>query len=69
MPRQPHPFTFMCNRCSWTKTTIPLSDALVIGRDWFAQCPKCGNESLKHVPASQREILKARLEQFFRLHS
>ncbi|PNF99741.1 hypothetical protein CXK98_17575 [Stutzerimonas kunmingensis] len=66
MPVQPHPFTFVCTRCSWKKTTIPRSDALVVGRDWFAQCPRCGNESVSYGRASQREVFRARLEQFSR---
>ncbi|WAD28718.1 hypothetical protein OS670_13235 [Pseudomonadaceae bacterium T75] len=69
MPVQPHPFTFVCPRCSWKETTFPQSDALVVGRDWFAHCPRCGNESIDHGPASQREIFMARLEQFSRILS
>lgn len=67
MPIPPRPFTFIYPSCSWQKTTIPLSDALAIGRDWFSQCPKCGHEPLENRRASQTEVLKARMEQFFRL--
>lgn len=63
MPVPAHPFTFICSRCSWRKTTIPLSDALLLGRDWFAQCPQCKSELQGRV-ATKTEILKARLEQF-----
>ncbi|MDI6529256.1 hypothetical protein QMA71_27290 [Pseudomonas otitidis] len=64
MPIPPQPLTFSCSRCSWQKTTIPLSDALVLGRDWFAQCPQCNCE-LQRRAATKTEVLRARLEQFF----
>ncbi len=64
MPIPPSPFTFTCTRCSWKKTTIPLSDVLNLERDWFAQCPQCFGE-LERRGATQAEIFKARLEQFF----
>nr|WP_108096587.1 hypothetical protein [Pseudomonas sp. GV071] len=64
MPRPPRPFTFSCICCSWRKTTIPLSDALALGRDWFAECPQCAS-ALQQRTATQVEVLKARLEQFF----
>ena len=47
MPIKPKPFTFVCDECGWKKNVAPRSDALGPG-DWFAHCPKCGNEALSH---------------------
>ncbi|MCY1273077.1 hypothetical protein D9M68_238320 [compost metagenome] len=67
MPMPPHPFTLTCTTCNWKKTVIPLSDALVLGRDWFKQCPQCRHAELTQRPATQTEILRTRLEQFLHL--
>ncbi|ETK23527.1 hypothetical protein IPC1436_29890 [Pseudomonas aeruginosa] len=47
MPVKPRPFTFVCNDCGWKKTVAPQSDVLGQG-EWFAHCPKCGNQNLSH---------------------
>lgn len=67
MPTPPHPFTLTCKYCSWGKTILPRSDVLVLGQDWFTSCPKCRAPSLERRHATQKETLKARLEQFFTL--
>ncbi|MCQ4249133.1 hypothetical protein NA644_07395 [Pseudomonas stutzeri] len=64
MPIPPRPLTFSCPACSWQRTTIPLSDALLMGRDWFAHCPQCHHASLELRSASQKEIMKTRLAHF-----
>ncbi|MDV6691876.1 hypothetical protein QO169_09265 [Pseudomonas aeruginosa] len=65
MPIPPRPLTFICPRCAWQKTTVPLSDALEVGRDLYVQCPKCKHEPLEGRLATQAEILKAKLVSFF----
>lgn len=65
MPIPPRPLTFICPGCAWQKTTIPQSDALFIGRDFYGQCPKCKYEPLEGRLATRTEILKARLEDLF----
>lgn len=65
MPIPLRPLTFVCPSCAWRKTTIPLSDALVIGRDLYGQCPKCRYEPLESRQATRTEILKAKLEDLF----
>ena len=67
MPTHPPPFTLTCKYCSWGKTILPRSDVLVLGQDWFTSCPKCRAPSLERRHATQKETLKARLEQFFTL--
>ncbi|RPP76509.1 hypothetical protein IPC1152_18685 [Pseudomonas aeruginosa] len=67
MPVPPHPFTLTCKYCSWKKTILPRSDELMLGHDWFTNCPKCHTPSLERRYATHKEILKARLEQFLRL--
>lgn len=63
----PPPLTFLCPRCSWQRTTLPKSDALVIGRDCFNRCPECAYEPLESRAASKAEVLRARLGRFLRL--
>lgn len=65
MPIPLRPLTFICPGCAWQKTTIPKSDALVIGRDFYGQCPKCGYEPLERRPATRTELRKAKLEDLF----
>jgi len=65
MPIPLRPLTFICPGCAWQKTTIPKSDALVIGRDFYGQCPKCGYEPLERRPATRTEIPKAKLKDLF----
>lgn len=65
MPIRPPPFTFTCTACSWKKTTFPLSDALVFGRDCFPECPKCAGK-LEMERATRAEVFKTRLEHFFK---
>ncbi|QEY64994.1 hypothetical protein FXN65_24115 [Metapseudomonas lalkuanensis] len=67
MPIPPMPYTLCCPRCFWKKTIIPLSDALIMGRDWYAKCPHCGYDILERRSASQTEILRARIERIFGL--
>ncbi|AVD84941.1 hypothetical protein C4Q28_23620 [Pseudomonas sp. SWI6] len=61
MPIPPRPFTFSCSKCRWHTTTIPASDALCEGRDWYSTCPSCQNTELNVRAASQLGILKAKL--------
>lgn len=67
MPIPPPPFTFICPRCSWQITVLPKSDALVIGRDCYIRCPKCGNETVEQRMATPIEVMKARLGHLLRL--
>ncbi len=64
MPIPPRPLTFICPGCAWQKTTIPQSDALVIGRDFYGQCPVC-HKPLESRAATPAEILKAKLKDLF----
>ena len=66
MPLPPPPRTFICTRCTWQRTTLPKSDALVLGRDWFSRCPLCADDSLESRIATRTKALKARLGQFLR---
>ena len=65
MPWPPHPFTFTCPQCHWHKTTVPSSDALREGKDWFSACPSCQHVDLDVRPATGLEIFKAKLLQPF----
>ncbi|WHV79592.1 hypothetical protein M2I96_12250 [Pseudomonas aeruginosa] len=67
MPIPPPPLTFICPHCSWHRTTLPKSDALVIGRDCYIRCPKCGHESLEQRTVTPIEVIKARLKYLLRL--
>lgn len=57
MPFQAAPMTFVCAKCGWQKTTLPLSDVINVARN----CPKCGEGSLTHRLASKTETLMAKL--------
>jgi predicted RNA-binding Zn-ribbon protein involved in translation (DUF1610 family) len=46
MPIKPRPITYECPTCGWSKTVAPHSDCLIIGRDGFDTCPKCGDKNL-----------------------
>lgn len=52
--------TFHCPQCGWQKTTIPRSDVLLRGHDWFDCCPKCQCKTLERHPASAIELLAAK---------
>ncbi|ASD19957.1 hypothetical protein DZA07_32725 [Pseudomonas aeruginosa] len=67
MPIPPPPLTFICPRCSWQKTTVPRSDALLIGRDCYTSCPKCGTAPVVRRMATSIEAMRARLEHLLRL--
>ncbi|MDR1646503.1 MAG: hypothetical protein LBR88_00460 [Zoogloeaceae bacterium] len=56
MPIKPHPTTYKCPACGWSKTVAPRSDALGPG-DLFSACPECGNEKLVAHPATLIERL------------
>lgn len=58
MPIQPRPCTYHCPSCGWSKTTAPLSDALMPG-EYFDRCPKCGGEELTRRPASLVDLTLA----------
>jgi RNA polymerase subunit RPABC4/transcription elongation factor Spt4 len=42
---KPHPITYTCPACNWSKTIAPQSDALTPSEN-ITQCPKCGNQQL-----------------------
>ena len=50
MPIAPSPMTYRCQKCGWSQTTTPKSDALMPG-DYYDACPQCGDESLESSPA------------------
>lgn len=50
MPIRPHPYTYTCPQCGWSKTVAPRSDALGPG-DHFSRCPACDHAPLSSVPA------------------
>lgn len=60
MPLPPNPITYICPACRWKRSVIPQSDCLINGIDWFEYCPDC-HHSLDFRPATQREILVAKL--------
>lgn len=64
MPIPPQPRTLHCPACNWQGTTIPLSDCLVMGIDWYSSCPQCHNDALDCRLATRTEIMKARLSDF-----
>ncbi|KAF1053634.1 MAG: hypothetical protein GAK43_01304 [Stenotrophomonas maltophilia] len=68
MPIPPPPTTFTCPVCTWKKTRLPLSDALVAGRDFFSHCPRCQHQPLEQRPASRAEIMRTRLNHFLKQH-
>lgn len=55
MPVRPAPFTLICPHCRWQRSFHPASDALVIGRDTVAECPKCGSVDLERQRATAIE--------------
>ncbi|MDR2092140.1 MAG: hypothetical protein LBP58_02325 [Azoarcus sp.] len=57
MPVRPHPITYECPACGWSKTVAPQSDCLIAGRDCFDACPECGNENLNTRPPKLIERL------------
>lgn len=57
MPVRPAPFTLICPHCRWQRSFHPASDALVIGRDIVAECPKCGSVDLERKQATYLERL------------
>lgn len=65
MPMAPRPSSFACPACGWERTTLPKSDVLIPGRDWFAHCPACAHEPLERRTATQAEIMRARLLEFW----
>lgn len=65
MPIPLPPRTFICSHCGWQRTSIPTSDALRLGVDWFSLCPSCQHTELETRPASRAEIMRERLNQFF----
>jgi phage FluMu protein Com len=46
------PFTLRCEKCGWSKTISPHSDALFVGQI-PDKCPACGNS---HLTKSQSQI-------------
>ena len=49
---KPHPITYTCQACHWSKTVAPRSDAL-LGHDLpIEQCPKCGSHDIVSQKAS-----------------
>jgi rubredoxin len=50
MPIRPHPTTYTCPQCKWSKTVAPRSDALGYG-DVFRVCPVCGHAPLQNQKA------------------
>ncbi|PBO09354.1 hypothetical protein CI710_11930 [Aeromonas salmonicida] len=51
-PCPPAPSTFHCPKCDWSKTTVPHSDALLRGHDWFDSCLKCQCNQLERHRAN-----------------
>lgn len=62
MPVRPRPFTQMCTECNWAQTFVPASDALVVGRDIAAQCPKCQSGQLRCAAPSTLALIASRLK-------
>ncbi|MPS82273.1 MAG: hypothetical protein E2591_29845 [Achromobacter sp.] len=57
MPVRPRPFTQICSECNWTQTFAPASDALVVGRDIAAHCPKCQSRQLQCMAPSTPALI------------
>ena len=57
MPFPPPPYTLVCQKCDWKKTIKPKSDALMLGIDWFQQCPDCGAKDLDERKPTTAELL------------
>ena len=51
MPIRPHPVTYACPACHWSKTVAPRSDALMPG-EFFSACPRCRHAPLDRKTAS-----------------
>ncbi|TRO25849.1 hypothetical protein EQ826_12535 [Ectopseudomonas mendocina] len=66
MPIPLPPRTFICSHCGWQRTRIITSDAFKLGVDWPAHCPSCQSTDLEIRPASRTEIMRERLNLFFR---
>lgn len=57
MPVRPAPLTLICPHWRWQRSFHPASDALVIGRDTVAECPKCDSVDLERKRATVVEKL------------
>ncbi len=57
MPIKPKPMKFTCPACGWSKVVSPSSDALMLGFDYFEQCPECGKDNLEITPISELEVV------------
>jgi len=62
MPVRTKPFTQACPQCNWSKTSAPVSDVLIAGRDIATQCPRCGAKALKIHEASAFAVLISRVK-------
>lgn len=67
MPVRPRPFTQICTQCNWIRTFAPASDALVVGRDIAAHCPKCQSKQLRCVAPSALALVSSRLKRLLNL--
>ena len=54
MPIRPHPTTYTCPACHWSKTVAPRSDALMPG-EFFSACPRCRHSPLDRKTATLGE--------------
>ena len=62
MPIRPHPTTYHCPACGWSKTTAPRSDVLMPG-DMPTACPQCQHTPLDHQRANIAQATLADLAQ------
>jgi len=62
MAWRPHPTTYTCPVCGWSKTVAPESDHLAPGLDVFTVCPKCGHDWLDSRKANAVELLLLKLK-------
>lgn len=66
MPIRPKPFTIVCAHCRWSRAFHPRSDALRLGIDTVAECPRCGGVDLVRRRPTFIETLPLALAAFLK---
>ena len=63
------PLTLVCPECSWKTTVLPCCDSRPTVLPPPTCCPACHDLPLGYREATNKEVLKARLEEFLVLNT
>ena len=58
------PYTFVCRRCGWKRTSLMSSDAIFGSPE---KCPQCGSDDFEWRLATATEIAKKKLRVALRM--